>query len=53
MRWLPHACIVSVVTEEGLDELKEAVLELMQADNWAAQVQRMLDCDSKLLDADA
>lgn len=49
IQWLPHATVVSAVTEQGLDDLKAAVMDLMQADSWAAQVDRMLERDSTML----
>lgn len=49
IQWLPHALKTSSVTEEGLDDLKQAVLDLMAEENWAAQAQAMLDRDSQSL----
>lgn len=49
IQWLPYALKVSSVTEEGLDELKQAVLDLMAEENWAAQAQAMLARDSETL----
>ena len=49
MQWLSHAAVVSAVTEAGLDELKADVMDLMSADSWAAQVDRMLERDSTML----
>lgn len=37
------------MTEEGLGELKQAVLELMAEENWAAQADAMLARDSDTL----
>lgn len=49
VQWLPHAVKVSSVTEEGLDQLKQAVLDLMAEQDWAAQAQEMLARDSESL----
>eukprot|EP00892_Ulva_mutabilis_P010762 jgi/Ulvmu1/8058/UM004_0295.1 len=49
VQWLPHAVKVSSVTEQGLDELKQAVLDLMAEENWAAQADAMIARDSDTL----
>ena len=41
VQWLPHAVRVSSVTREGLEGLQQAVLDLMQAEEWAAQIDNM------------
>lgn len=49
IQWLPHAIQVSSVTEQGLDELKQAVLDLMAEENWLKKTQEMLIRDSETL----
>lgn len=51
IQWLPHACRVSAVTEEGLDGLKAAVLRLMDAETWAAQIAIMQEREAGALQA--
>lgn len=41
IRMLPKTLRVSAVTEEGLEDLKHAVLQLMDATDWATQIQEM------------
>jgi hypothetical protein len=42
IRWLPHACHVSAVTERGLEGLESAVLALTTSPAWMSQVDEML-----------
>ena len=49
IQWLPHACRVSAVTEEGLDGLKAAVLRLVDADAWAVQLAAMREQEQAAL----
>jgi DNA-directed RNA polymerase subunit F len=49
IRWLQYACRVSSVTEEGLDNLKHEVLELMTEESWATQIEAMQTRDSQEL----
>lgn len=49
IQWLPHAIRVSSVTQEGIADLQQAVLDLMQSDSWAAQVDRMHTRDADVL----
>ena len=49
VQWLPHSVRVSSVTREGLAGLQQAVLDLMQSEGWAAQVDNMRNRDSAAL----
>lgn len=49
VQWLPHAIRVSSVTEEGIEDMKAAVLALMDARNWASQIEFMRQRDKSVL----
>lgn len=48
---LPKTLRVSAVTDEGLEDLKLSVLQLMESTDWATQVQVMKDRDESALTA--
>lgn len=46
IQWLPHAVRVSSVSQEGIVDLQQAVLDLMQSDGWSAAIDNMRTRDS-------
>jgi hypothetical protein len=42
IRWLPNACHVSAVTEQGLEGLKSAVQALTTSSAWMSQIDEVL-----------
>jgi hypothetical protein len=42
IRWLPSACHVSAITEQGLEGLKSAVLALTTSPAWMSQIDEVL-----------